>query len=146
MPSECEQFWDAASYAVVGRQASKKAYPKITYGALKERGVTVYPMDPDGGTVEGDKAYTDFAELPGTVEAAVLELPKEDTAAWVAKAADAGVQRVWIHQMTDTPEALEEAQKRGLKVITNHCAVMYNKPGFSGHAVHRFIWKLVGKY
>lgn len=146
MPSECEQFWTAASYAVVGHQASKKAYPKITYGELKKRGATVYPMDPDGGTVEGDKAFADFGELPGPVEAAVLELPKEETAVWVAKAADAGVQRVWIHQMTDTPEALAEAEKRGLTVITNHCAVMYNKQGFSGHSFHRGLWKLLGKY
>ena len=48
--------------------------------------------------------------------------------------------------MTDTPEALAEAEQRGLKVITGHCAVMYNKPGFSMHAPHRWIWKLVGKY
>ena len=64
MPSECEGFWDADSYAVIGHQASKKPYPKITYGALKERGKTVYAMDPDGGTVEGDTAYADFASLP----------------------------------------------------------------------------------
>ena len=67
MPSECEGFWDADSYAVIGHQASKKPYPKITYGALKERGKTVYAMDPDGGTVEGDTAYADFASLPGPV-------------------------------------------------------------------------------
>ena len=65
MPSECERFWEAGTYAVVGHQASKKPYPKITYGALKERGATVYPMDPDGGTVEGDAAYADFTTLPG---------------------------------------------------------------------------------
>jgi predicted CoA-binding protein len=146
MPSECENFWGAGSYAVVGHQASKKPYPKITYGALKERGATVYAMDPDGGTVEGDAAFADFSALPGPVEAAVLELPKEETAAWVAKAADAGVKQIWIHQMTDTPEALAEAEKRGLKVMTGHCAVMYNKPGMSMHAPHRWIWKLVGKY
>jgi hypothetical protein len=134
MPSECENFWGAGSYAVVGHQSSKKPYPKITYGALKERGATVYPMDPDGGTVEGDAAYADFSALPGPVDAAVLELPKEETAAWVAKAADAGVKQIWIHQMTDTPEALAEAEKRGLKVISGHCAVMYNKPGMSMHA------------
>jgi predicted CoA-binding protein len=146
MPSECERFWEAGSYAVIGHQASKKPFPKITYGALKERGVTVYPIDPDGGSVEGDDAYTGFDALPGTVEAAVLELPKEETAAWVGKAADAGVQQIWIHQMTDTPEALAEAEKHGLTVITDHCAVMYNKPGLSMHAPHRWIWKLVGKY
>ena len=83
---------------------------------------------------------------PETITAAVLELPKEETAAWVAKAADAGVEQIWIHQMTDTPEALAEAEQRGLKVITGHCAVMYNVPGFSMHAPHRWIWKMLGKY
>ena len=118
MPSECEGFWDATSYAIVGRQSSKKAYPKITYGALKEQGKTVYPIDPGSGEVDGDKAYPDFASLPAPVKAAILELPKEETAAWVAKAADAGVEQIWMHQMTDTPEAIAEAEKRGLKVIT----------------------------
>ena len=130
MMSERERFWEADSYAVVGRQTSRKAYPRITYSALKDLGKTVYAVDPDGGTVEDDAAYPDFAALPGPV----------------ARAADAGVRRIWIHQMTDTPEALAEAERRGLSVIAGHCAVMYVKPGFSGHAVHRGIWKLLGKY
>lgn len=146
MPSECEQFWDARSYAVVGHQGSKKAYPKITYGALKEQGRTVYAIDVGGQPVGGDASYADFAALPGPVEAAVLELPKEETATWVARAADAGVTSIWIHQMTETEDALEEAWKRGLKVVTGHCAVMYTKQGFSGHAIHRGLWKLLKKY
>lgn len=146
MPSECERFWERDVYAMVGDQGSKKPFPKISYGALKERGKTVYAIDLSGGKVEGDDSYADFASLPQPPQAAVLELPKEKTAEWVAKAADAGITEIWIHQMTDTPEALAEAEKRGLKVITGHCAVMYNKPGFSMHAPHRWIWKLVGKY
>src|SRR5450830_1294160 len=114
MPSECERFWKRDRYAVVGHQGSKKPFPKIAYGALKEQGKTVFAIDPGSGEIEGDKAYPDFTTLPAPVQAAVLELPKEETAAWVAKAADAGVKEIWIHQMTDTPEALAEAEKRGL--------------------------------
>ena len=146
MASDRERFWDRDTYAVVGHQGSKKAFPKITYQALKERGKTVYPIDAGSGDLDGDKTYPDFATLPGPVSAAVIEVPKEETAGWVAKAADAGVTDVWIHQMTDTPEALAEAEKRGLKVITGHCAVMYNKKGLSMHSPHRGIWKLLGKY
>jgi predicted CoA-binding protein len=145
MPSECERFWERESYAVVGH-GEKRAFPKLTYNALKKRGKTVYAVDPGTGTVEGDQAWPDFAALPAKVDAAVLELPKEETAYWVAKAADAGISEVWLHQMTDTPEALAAAKERGLKVITGHCAVMYNEPGFSMHAPHRWIWKLLGKY
>jgi uncharacterized protein len=145
MSSECEKFWDADVYAVVGASA-RKPFPKITYNALKERGKTVFAIDATAEAVEGDKAYSDLASLPQTPQAVVMELPKEETADWVVKAADAGVGSVWIHQMTDTPEALAEAEKRGMKVVTGHCAVMYNIPGFSMHAPHRWIWKLLKKY
>ncbi len=145
MPSECEKFWDADVYAVVGASA-RRPFPKITYGALKELGKTVYPVDATVADIDGDSTYPDLASLPQTPQAVVMELPKEETAPWVVKAAEAGIDSVWIHQMTDTPEALAEAEKRGMKAITGHCAVMYTKPGFSMHAPHRWIWKLLKKY
>ena len=94
MPSECERFWERDCYAIVGHEGSKKPFPKIAYGALKERGKTVYPIDESGATIEGDQSYPDFTALPAPVQAAVLELPKEETAAWVVKAADAGVEDI----------------------------------------------------
>jgi len=145
MPSDRERFWTAASYAVVGH-SSKRAFPKITYGALKKRGRTVYAVDSSAETIEGDRAYFDFAALPTTPEAAVLEVPREETIDWIEKAAAAGIKKIWIHQNTDTPEALAAAERHGLEVCAGTCAVMYNVPGFSYHAVHRTIMKLAHKY
>jgi len=145
MQSDREQFWNHASFALVG-DAGKKSFPKLTYGGLKKQGKTVYAVDPSGAEAEGDPTYPDFAALPAPVEAAVLELPKEDTAAWVAKAAEAGIKAVWIHQQTDTPEALSLAKQKGMEVCSGTCAVMYVKPGLTGHAPHRWIMKLLKKY
>jgi predicted CoA-binding protein len=144
-PSERERFWDHQSFAVVGDSAMKK-FPRLTYSALKKAGKTVYAVDPSSGDVDGDKAYPDFKYLPKPVEAAVLELPKEATAAWVQLAAEAGVKNVWVHQMTDTPEALAVAEQNGMNVCAGTCAVMYVIPGLSGHAPHRWIMRLLGKY
>jgi uncharacterized protein len=104
----------ATRYAVVGH-GEKRAFPKLTYNALKKRGKTVYAVDPGAETVEGDQAWPDFSSLPSPVDAAVLELPKEETAEWVGRAADAGIAEVWLHQMTDTPEALTAAKEHGLE-------------------------------
>ncbi len=145
MASPRESFWDHESFAVVGHTA-KRSFPKLTYKGLKSAGKTVYAVDPSAGEIEGDKTFPDLASLPGTVEAAVLELPKDETAEWVGRAADAGVAAVWIHQQTDTPEALELARTRGLEVCAGTCAVMYVTPGFSAHSPHRWIMKLVGKF
>ncbi len=140
-----QSFWDHESYAVVGHGEHRR-FPKLTYRGLKGAGHTVYAVDPSGGEVEGDPTYPDLGALPGPVEAVVLELPKDETAGWVGRAADAGAAAVWIHQQTDTPEALALARERGLDVCSGTCAVMYVTPGFSSHAPHRWIMRALGRF
>ena len=145
MASQRQTFWERDSFALVGH-TGKRPFPKLTYNALKRSGKTVYAVDASIDEIEGDRTFADLGALPTPVEAVVLELPKEETAAWVAKAADAGIKAVWIHQMTDTPEALELARQRGLEVCAGNCAVMYVRPGLSAHAPHRWIWRALGRY
>jgi predicted CoA-binding protein len=146
MPTEYEEFWTCSSFAFVGHSA-KKAFPKLSYGELKRRGdKKVFAVDPSVEEIEGGRVYPDFDSLPQSVEAAVLEVPKQETAGWVRKAADAGVKHVWIHMGRETPEALALAEDRGLSVRTGTCAVMYVKPGFSYHSLHKWINQLLGKY
>ena len=80
------------------------------------------------------------------VDAVVLEVPKTDTAEWVRRAADAGIRNVWIHSGRETPGALEVGRERGLEMHTGSCAVMYVKPGFSYHTVHKWVDQLLGRY
>jgi len=145
MPSHYERFWQYESYAVVGHSA-KKTFPKLTYRGLKKLGKKVFPVDPSAKDIEGDEAHPDLESLPEAVEAVVLELPKEETADWVEKVADAGIKPLWIHMATDTPEALALAKEKGLQVRSGTCAVMYVTPGLTFHSIHRFINKLTGKY
>ena len=145
MGSKHEEFCTHPAYAVVGYSGSGK-FPRLTYGALKARGKTVYPVDPNAAEVEGDRAFASFAALPGKVDGAVLEVPREETAKWVGLAAEAKVPRVWIHQQRDTPEALALAREKGIDVCHGTCAVMYLTSGPSVHAVHRFFRKLGGNY
>ena len=145
MGSEHESFWGQTSYAVVGHSA-KKGFPLLTYGALKERGTRVFPVDPSADDIAGDRSYPDLTSLPEKVDAVVLEVPREETESWVAKAADAGIANVWIHMNRDTPEALALAKERGLHVLTGTCAVMYVKQGFSYHSIHRWINQLTRSY
>jgi predicted CoA-binding protein len=146
MPSTREDFWGFGSYAVIGDTRGKRAFPKLTYQNLKKLGKTVYAVDLGKPELGGDAVYTDLAALPATVEAAVLEVPREETAAWVQRVADAGIGNLWIHQQTDTPEALQLAKDRGLRAEHGTCAVMYVRQGFSGHSFHRWMMKLSKQY
>ena len=146
MPTDHEAFWGHSSFAFVANSA-KKPFPKLSYGELKRQGgKTIFVVDPSAEQIEGDPAYPDFGSLPESVEAAVLEVPKRETAEWVRKAADAGVKHLWIHMGRETPEALALAEEKGLSVRTGTCAVMYVTPGFSYHSLHKWINQLLGKY
>lgn len=146
MPSSREQFWNQSSFVFIGDSRGSRAFPKLSYEGAKKLGKTVYAVDPAGGTVAGDTVYADLEALPAPVDAAVLEVAKQDTADWVGRVADAGIKNIWIHQQTDTPEALQVARERRLRAEHGTCAVMYVRPGFSGHAFHRWIMKLTKNY
>jgi predicted CoA-binding protein len=145
MPSDREKFWTHESFAVVGHTAAR-GFPKLTFGALREQGRRVFAVDPSVGEIDGVETYPDLESLPEKVEAAVLEVPKEETEDWVRKAADAGIRHVWIHMNRDTPEALALAKQRGLDVLTGTCAVMYVEPGFTYHTLHKWVSRLTGQY
>lgn len=145
MASKHEAFWQHASYAVVGHSA-RAPFPKLTYGALKALGKRVVPVDPEADTIEGDKALGSLAAIPHALDGVVIEVPPEETKGWVEQAAEKGVPRVWIHMNRDTPEALAVAKDKGIEVCSGTCAVQYLTTGFSVHAIHRTIRKLLGRY
>jgi predicted CoA-binding protein len=145
MPSEREEFWKNTSFAFVGRSA-EKPFPTLSYGELKKQGKKVFAVDPSAEEIAGDRTYPDLASLPEKVEAVVLEVPRQETEDWVAKAADAGIRKVWIHMNRETPEALALARDRGMTVHTGSCAVMYVRRGFSYHSLHKWIDQLLGRY
>ena len=143
--SDYETFWENDSFAVVGHEA-RKNFPRLTYRGLKRLGKVVFPVDPSADEIEGDEVYVDLEHLPEKVDAVVLEVPKGETRDWVEKAAQAGIEEIWIHMQRETPEALELARERGLNVRSGTCAVMYLTRGPTYHAIHKWINKLTGKY
>ena len=59
---------------------------------------------------------------------------------------EAGIEDVWIHMGTETPDALALANERGINARSGTCAVMYVTPGVTFHSIHKWIMKLLGKY
>lgn len=146
MASRKEQFFDANSFAVIGNSRTK-GFPRLTYGYLRTMGKTVYPVDLGGGpTVEGDTAYASVADLPGDVEAAIIEVPRIETMDALRPVVDAGIKRVWFHQKSDTPEVVSYCRDQGLDFHVGGCAVMYTHNHLSYHTVHKQLWKLLGRY
>lgn len=145
MASNYETFWENDSFAVIGHEA-RKNFPVLTYQGLKKLGKTVYAVDPSVKEIDGDRSFSDLGCLPESVEAAVIEVPKEETAAWVREVAKTTIRDVWIHMGRDTPEALALAEQNGLNVRSGTCAVMYVSRRFTYHSIHKWIMKAAGRF
>lgn len=149
MPSsERERFFEADEFVLVGNSEARK-FPEISERLLRQTGRQVFSVDLSGDGSEG--RLTELDQVPpvnGGAEkrAAIVEVGKEKTTEVVEELASSGYREVWIHMGTETEEALSAAQEHGVRVYTGSCAVMYLAPGFSPHAVHRLIWKLLGRY
>ena len=144
MPSNYETFFFGQSFAVIGNSA-ERPFPVLTYRGLKRQGKTVFAVDPKAQEIDGDPAYADLTALPNPVEAAVLELPREQTREWIEKVAAAGIRDVWLHTNTDTLEALEAARQADLNVRYGTCAVQYVDGSFP-HNVHKLVRRLLRRY
>jgi predicted CoA-binding protein len=145
MPSNYETFFDAQRFAVVGNSA-RQPFPILSYKGLKKLGKTVFAVDSGAARIDGDPTFASLEALPETPQAVMIEVPKEETRDWVARAAAAGVKDVWIHMALETPEAVALADDKGINLRTGTCAVMYLKPGLSYHSIHKGIMKALGRY
>lgn len=145
MASEREEFWKQSSFVVIGNSA-RMPFPQFTYRGLKQNQKKAYAIDPAAEAVLGDPVFRDLRSLPEPVEAAVLEVPQDETADWIRKVAEAGIRNVWLHMDTETPEALTLARQNGIRALTGTCAVMYLLPREFPHNFHGAIMRLFKKY
>ena len=68
-----EQFLSQQRIAVTGvSRASEQHGANVVYQRLKERGYSVFAVNPNAATVDGDTAYPNLASIPGGVEAVGL--------------------------------------------------------------------------
>ena len=81
------RLFDPASIAVVGASASEdKAGFQILKALERFRG-TVYPINPRGGEILGNRVFTRLSEVPGPVDLVALVLPARHSIAVIEEAA-----------------------------------------------------------
>lgn len=139
-----DEFVSQKKLAIVGVSRSGKKFGNHAYKEMKAKGYQLFPIHREAETIEGDRAYKDFASLPEPVGGVVIIVPPMQTEKVVREAAAAGIARVWMQQGAESEEAIRFCQENGIAVIHGECIMMYaGQAGF--HKFHRWLWKVVGK-
>jgi uncharacterized protein len=139
-----QDFISQKSLAIVGVSRNSQKFGNMAYRELKTKGYKLYPIHPEAETLEGDRAYKDFASLPEKVGGVVIVVQPTQTEKVVREAAKAGIRRVWMQQGSESDAAVQFCKENGVAEVHGECIMMYGI-GSGLHGFHGAIWKLIGK-
>ncbi len=111
-------------YIVAGSFRNEKKYAYIVYNKLNGMGKKVYPINPKGGEVAGEKCYKSVGEIPEEADAASLVTPPSVTVNIVKECAEKGVKVIWMQPGAECGEAIEYCKKNDIGVIYDTCLML----------------------
>jgi hypothetical protein len=135
---QINDFIDSQPIAMVGVSRNPKKFGYTAFKELKEKGMKIIPVNPEADQIMGERAYPNVKALPSEVNGIIILTKKEKTAAIVREAKEKGINHIWIQQMADSKEALNELNGSGINFITGECILMHYKP----HSIHKFHGRL----
>jgi len=141
-----QKFLEPQKIAIAGASRDPKKFGGAVFKELKEKGFTLYPVNPNTDEIQGQKCYKSVLDLPDDVQHLFIVTPKQETQTVVNAAIQKSVKMIWIQQKSETPEAVKSIEDAGIPLIHKKCIMMFADPVKGPHNFHRFIVKLFGGY
>ena len=118
-----EIFKNGKTVAVVGI-SPKEDRPSFRVAAyLQSKGYRIIPVRPDGDTILDEKVYPNLMEIPKEIEIDVVDIfrKSEEVPPIVEEAIRRGAKIIWMQEGVIHQKAGEEAERAGLKVVMDRC-------------------------
>lgn len=112
-----EMMLEKKVWAVVGANDNPEKFGNRIYKKLKSRGYTVYPVNPNYETVDGDPCYKDLSALPEKPEVIDMVVAPKHGLAVIREASRLGVKNIWLQPGTHDNELLELVKEEGLTAV-----------------------------
>ena len=134
------EFLDHKRIAVTGVSRSPKDHgANVVYKRLRDRGYTVFAINPNTEEVEGDHCFPDLASVTGGVEGVVIGTSPKNAETTMRECVELGIGRVWMHRGPGSgsvsAEATRYGREHGVTVIDGGCPCMFNPTADTGHKV-----------
>jgi uncharacterized protein len=131
---QINQFLESQPIALIGVSRNPKKFGYTAFKELKDKGMKIIPVNPEADEIMGERSYRNIASLPTEVKGIIVMTRKDKTASVVREALAKGIKEIWIQQMADSREALNELTGQEINCITGECILMYYKP----NSIHKF--------
>lgn len=139
-----DEFVALKKIAVVGVSRNPDKFGNAIYRELKQRGKTVYAVNPSADMIEGDRCYAGLGALPEKPDGVLIVVTPEASLEVIRAVAKEGIPYVWLQQGANSLKGEQLCRELGLNVVSGECIFMHSQPVQSIHKVHRTLRKIFG--
>ena len=115
------------SVAVVGATDNPAKYGYVIYRDLKHKGFTVFPVNPNRKTVDGDEVYATCDKIPKKPTIVNIVVPPKATLKVLQKCLDLGLMNVWVQPGAESPEVMSFLQANDFNYLANACIMVQSR-------------------
>jgi uncharacterized protein len=138
MNAKVDDFLGQKRIAVAGVSRGGKSPANLIYEKLKREGHTVYAINPNAETINGEPVYADVKSTPEKPDGVVIVTNAALTEQIMKECADAGIPRAWIHSSvvhgsSVTKSAIQYGESHGVNVIPGGCPMMFGPTADFAH-------------
>ena len=119
-----EHILDQKRFAVTGVSRDPDKYGHLVYKALKAAGYTVFAVNPNADTIDGDPCHPSLDTIPGQIDCVVTVTPPEITEATMRTAGHLNVPYVWMQPGSDSGAAFNIARSLSLQIVSGGPCIM----------------------
>ena len=116
-----------ATVAVVGATDNPAKYGSVIYRDLKRKGYTVWPVNSNRPSVDGDRTFASLADLPEPPTIVNIVVPPGQALQVVEQAHELGLMNVWLQPGAEDPEVLRYVQENGFTYLANACIMVMSR-------------------
>lgn len=109
--------------AIIGASSNRSRFSNKAVRAYRENGDTVFPINPNEGTVEGLKAYPSVLDVPDAIDVASFYVRPSVGMKVLEEVAAAGIHEVLLNPGAESPDLLQKASELGLHA-TVACSII----------------------
>jgi len=117
----------ATTVAVVGANDDPGKYGGRIYRDLKAKGFTVYAVNPNRDTVDGDIAYDSLADVPEAPTIVNFVVPPPRTLRILGQCKDLGLLNVWVQPGAESEEVIDYLEVEGFNYLVNTCIMVRSR-------------------
>jgi uncharacterized protein len=144
--SKIKEFTSQQHIAVAGVSRKKGKFGNEIYKTLKEKGKSVYAINPNIDKFGDDPCYRTVESLPADVTALLLSTKPEITNQLIPEAITKGIKQIWVQQGAGNKQTLVFSGQNDANIIQKQCMMMFADPVSGMHGFHRSIKKLFGSF